>query len=309
MEGIMLHDLTPELLADLFSDEYVYRPPTESESIIIEVAIGCSYSQCTFCTEQALKRFEKIPFEEVKRRIAVTATIPGNASRTTAYLTGENSFSFPVEELLLMLRELRKAFPHVHHVSMYSRVQDVLHKSKEELMLLKANGLGDLYIGIETGNEELLKSCRKGQTVDEVKSCFDILDELQIGYALSSIIGLGGVDLCWQHAVDTAKLYNQLHPKSIRIMTYTPYEGTILKEALDQGTFKRLPAGNTILEERLFLEHLTVEDCLIIGNNVSNLVSFVVRWPQDKETVLDALDEIITTMDLASMEYKEFDVM
>ncbi len=302
----MMEDLSPELLEKLFVGEIVYRPPTESNSIILEVALGCSYGRCTFCKEEAKRSFRLLSLAEIEEKLVVLKTIPQNENRSSMFFLGEDSFTLKPHSLMKLFELVKDHLPQVRQISMYARVQDVLIKTEAELSELQRAGLGDLYIGLESGSPKILKQTCKGQTPGDVIECCRRLDSLGISYAMSSIIGLGGVRDCYEHAVSTAQLYNQLHPKSIRLLTLTPEEGSTLAKQVKSGEFQLLPAGQTILEERLFLEHLAVENCLLIGNNVSNLAPLVAHWTRDKELILDSLDKIITSIDLNSLQYNSF---
>jgi radical SAM superfamily enzyme YgiQ (UPF0313 family) len=194
-------------------------------------------------------------------------------------------------------------------INMYSRVKEVLDKGEENLRFFKEQGIGDLYIGVESGSDAILKNCRKGTTTARMKQCFDLLDKIGIPYAISSIIGLGGKELSAEHAILTARLYNSVHPKSIRLMTLTPVHCSTLHKQIQDGSFVELTPAEALLEERLFLEHLEVENCLLIGTHISNNVPILGMMPEDKEKLKDILDEAIVSHEADYWQKRDFENM
>lgn len=289
----------------LYQEDIIYRPPFEAESMLIEVTIGCTYGKCTFCMCSSGEReFEMIPMDTLEENIQILGIHEWH--KTSAFLLGENVFALSTERLKAIFQLINKYAPNVNKISMYSRAVDVLSKSKAELMQLKILGLGDLYIGIESGNDEILKACEKGETVAELREALNLLDEMKIGYGLSSIFGLGGKKRWQENAIDTAEFYNSVNPKNIRVMTLTALENTKLFTQIQSGEFIEQSPGEILLEERLFLENLNVTDCVFLGTHVSNNVPLVGILPKHKEALLGLLDEVISVTDLETLQKTSF---
>lgn len=301
--------IDPELSYKLYSDEIIYRPPPESESILLQVAVGCSYSECTFCREQAHHRFKAYPLAEVEEKIAILASLPENKHKKELFFVGENCLVLPTQHLVAILQAVHELLPQVEHINMYGRAVEILQKGHADLTTLKNLGVSSIYVGIESGSDQVLKNCKKGENTAQMLQALQLLDEVGLTYSLSSIIGLGGEELAWEHATKTAEFYNQVHPKSIRLMTLSPEKGTTMLADIQAGRFHQLPPWKTILEERLLLKNLTVENCLVYGNHFSNILPLVARWTEDKEIVLEKMDEIICSMDLEKIHSKDFDHM
>ncbi len=301
--------LDKDLSYKLYSDEIIYRPPPESESILLQVAVGCSYSECTFCREQAHHRFKAYPLGEVEEKIAILASLPENKHKTELFFVGENCMVLPTQHLVAILQAVHELLPQVQHINMYARAVEILKKGRADLSLLRDLGVSSLYVGVESGSDRILENCRKGETVAQMLEALQLLDQLGLTYSLSSIIGLGGEELSWENATKTAEFYNQVHPWSIRLMTLSPEKGTTMAADIAAGRFHQLPPWKTILEERLLLEKLEVEDCLVYGNHFSNLLPLVAKWRQDQETVLEKMDEIICSLQPELVHSKDFDHM
>ena len=301
--------ISPELSYKLYSDEIIYRPPPESESILLQVAVGCSYSQCTFCREQAHHRFKAYSLAEIEEKIAILASLPENKHKSDLFLVGENCLVLPTGHLVSILQAVHDLLPQVAHINLYGRAVEILQKGRTDLARLKELGVSSLYVGIESGSDQVLKNCHKGETVAQMLEALQLLDDLGITYSLSSIIGLGGEELAWEHATQTAAFYNQVHPQSIRLMTLSSEKGTDLAADIAAGRFHQLPPWKAILEERLLLKNLAVEHCRLYANHFSNLLPLVARWTEDKELVLEKMDEIICSMDPDDIDYQIFDHM
>ena len=281
----------------LYEDEIVYRPPLEAYSILIDVAFGCPWSRCTFCREEVRKRYRVSDLDNIRNKIQLLATLPGIEDHKTAFLLGENGISLPLDFLLSIFDDIHKYLPHVESISMYGRVKETLDKGEEGMRQLKENGLGDMYIGVESGSDQILKNIRKGTTVERMKRCFDMLDKAGVSYALSSIIGLGGKELSEENAIETAKFYNSIHPKSIRIMSLTPVEGSTLYKQIQEGLFTELTPAEHLKEKRLFIENLEVDDCLLVGTHISNNVPLMGYLQKDKAKLLAVLDDAMDSHD------------
>ncbi|NLF80197.1 MAG: radical SAM protein [Clostridia bacterium] len=296
-----------DISAKLYEDEVVYRPPLEAASILIDVGSGCSWSRCTFCRESAKKRYRVSDLDTIKRKIELLAVLPGILEHNKAFLLGENTLGLDTDFLLAIFAHIHKYLPHVKCVNMYGRIKEVLDKGEADLCRLKEQGLGDLYIGVESGSNRVLKMVCKGTSTAMMQRCFDLLDQVGIPYALSSVIGLGGKEHSAEHAIATARFYNGVHPKSIRIMTLTPVRGTVLYDQVQEGKFTELTPDEVLLEERLFLEYLEVENCLLIGTHISNNVPLLGRLPEDKEKLKDILDEAIVSHDPSYWQKRDFE--
>ncbi|SHK14616.1 radical SAM protein [Hespellia stercorisuis] len=274
----------------LSPENIVYRPPVEAASMILEVSIGCSYGKCTFCQYLA----DKIPLQLIPREELISNLINLSLTGSTTpdlFLTGGNVLAFKTAYLLDTFNLVHMYLPYVQNFRMYARADDVLHKSREELSALASAGLDILYIGIESGNNEVLTLCNKGETRDQMLESLSILEECGIQYGLSSILGLGGKEHSREHTEDTISFYNQTSPASIRVMTLTPFDHSPLADAIQQGRFHPLVQKEILEEELLLLENLKLlsNECLFVANHVSNAVPLIGFLPSNQEQLITIL--------------------
>ncbi len=275
--------------------ETINRPPPEHQSALLELSVGCSYGRCTFCQLSNGKTpLQLVPIQVLSENLMEMAS--QGESSTRMFMTGENVLAFKTRYLLDVFKYVRSYLPGIQEFAMYGRADDILHKTDEQLQALHSAGLNTIYVGVESGNRQVLKDCRKGEVPEEIVQQLHRLDNIGIQYGLSSILGLGGVKLWKQHALDTAELYNQVRPRSIRVMTLTPMEGTPLEDAVKKGLFHIPPPEIILQEELLLLETLNYADhrCRFIGNHVSNKQPIVGNVPDDQPWMIQALREALT---------------
>lgn len=277
-------------------EETVYRPPMESRSALLEIALGCSYGKCAFCQYSNGETPLQLLSSEMLGENLDELVAQGEKS-SRMFLLGGNVLAFKTRYLLDVFRFIQGYLPSVTQFCMYARADDVAHKTDAQLGELRAGGLCTLYIGVESGNLQILRMCRKGETPEEIIHALHRLDRAGIQYGLSSILGLGGAGLWRENALDTAALYNQVRPSSVRVMTLTPMPGTPLAAEIGSGAFQRLSPRGVLEEELLLLENLRCpEDSPLSfsGSHVSNAVPLSGVLPAERERLLavlrDALD-------------------
>lgn len=276
-------------------EETVYRPPLEARSALLEVALGCSYGKCTFCQYSNNETPLQLVSSEMLSENLDELLHQGEQSNRM-FLLGGNVLAFRTRYLLDLFHFVQSYLPGITQFCMYARADDVSHKSDEQLTALRAAGLQTLYIGVESGNLNILRMFHKGETPQEIIAALRRLDKIGIQYGLSSILGLGGTDLWRENALDTAALYNQVKPVSIRVMTLTPMPGTPFASDVEQGAFHQLSPRAVLEEEQLFLEHLqcpATSPCRFAGNHVSNTVPLQGTLPADRTRLLTTLREAI----------------
>ena len=279
-------------------EETVYRPPLENESALLEISLGCSYGRCTFCRYSDGNTPLQLLSPEMLCENLEELVAQGEQAKRM-FLLGGNVLAFKSRYLADIFRLVRRYLPGVTQFSMYARADDVAQKTDEQLEELRRGGLDTLYIGVESGNARILENCRKGETPKEIVAALHRLDRVGLSYGLSSILGLGGREMWWQNALDTAALYNEVNPISIRVMTLTPMAGTPLAVEAATGSFRPLTPRQALEEERLLLEAIskTHAPCLFVGTHVSNSVPVKGMLPRDRDRMIEALSNAIAGAD------------
>ncbi|MBQ3405595.1 MAG: radical SAM protein [Oscillospiraceae bacterium] len=306
----MLDYIPEEIEKKLYKDEIVYRPPVEAEAALLEVSRGCTWGKCTFCRDQYRDHpFEFNSLESIREKLELLATIPEVREKKSLYLVGENVLALKTDYLLGVFEAAHEILPNITRFATYARSDDVLRKSEEKLKMLVDAGLDCVYIGLESGLDEVLELVKKGVTVEQFKQACARLDKVGMGYGGSIILGLGGRHRCLDHAIATAEVVNSVHMRSLRVMTLTVTEGAAIEKDIKEGRIVEMSPAEILLEERVFLDHLTAENLLYVGTHVSNNIPIVGILPRDKDKMLNILDSAIFGTDPEQWHKKEFEHM
>lgn len=275
-----------EIYASIFSHETIYIPPHEEKSAPLEVELGCSWHKCRFC-DFAKDEFHIHPLEKIEQNIFILSQFHPDNKRL--FLLGENAFVMSCERLCEILQLRDQYMPWAKEVAMYSRIDDILKKTDEELRILYDRGLRALHIGIESGCDSILEHMNKGVTSFEIIEALRRLDQVGIAYYVTVIMGLGGRTFSNLHAVETARLLNRTHPKNIWCLKLKLWEDTPLYKEYKQGIFDMMTPREILAEERIFLQNLTVENCLFEDTTVLDMYTLVGMLPEKKQELFEAM--------------------
>lgn len=273
----------------------IYRPPSEAGSLILQATIGCSHNRCTFCVSYLDKKFRERSLEEIFEDIDYASRYARGVHRI--FLADGNALVMDTDKLLAILEKLYMTFPLLERVSVYATPQDLLNKSKEELRQLREAGLVILYVGVETGNDELLKWIRKGVTRAEISEAGRKAIEAGFILSVTVINGLGGVDKMAEHAHDTATILNEIDPQYLGLLTLMVCPGTPLARLVERKEFQ-VPEPLEILKEiELMIQDLELSNCVFRCNHASNYLPLKGTLPQDKQKLLEALRTVTLSGD------------
>ncbi len=277
----------------------IYRPPSEAGSLILQATIGCSHNKCIFCITFKDKKYRERDLQDIFEDIDSAAGYYRNIRRV--FLADGNAMAMDAPKLLAILNKLYKTFPQLERVSVYATPQDLLHKEPRELEALKKAGMGIVYMGVETGNEELLAWIRKGATREEVSKAGQRARKAGLTLSVTVINGLGGYEKMAAHAHDTATLLNEIDPEYLGLLTLMVCQNTPLARRVERGQFA-VPAPLEMLHEiRLMLEPLALSNCVFRCNHASNYLPLKGTLPRDKKALLQALDAVYQQRDTGSL--------
>lgn len=309
---------------NIYYEQPPYRPPTEGYSLLVRATRNCSWNRCEFCCMYQGTKLEIRPVEDVKNdisamkmaadeikdlalkegygdRIGMVARANGihwlnDGVVKHAFIADSNSVIMKSEDLAEIIRFLYETFPTLERVTSYARAKTLVKKSMEDLQLLREAGLNRLHVGLETGDEELLKIIQKGATPDEM--ILGGKKALQAGFELSEYVmpGLGGQEKWEQHACGTARVLNEINPHFIRLRTLFTVPGTPLAERYERGEFSQQTIEGLLKEVRLMIEELTVSADFVVSDHIANRYMWGIdgKPSLDKKRMLKAVDSLIT---------------
>jgi len=277
-------------MASIYTHDTIYIPPLEEKSAPLEVALGCSWSKCTFC-DFAKDEFRILKDDRIAFNIMGLAKLfPSNPR---VFLLGENAFFLSSEHLLRIFRMAKAKMPCVKEFAMYARADDILTKATDDLIVLRKEGLSSLHIGVESGSDSILAERGKGLNSQQMLEAFRKLEAAGIDYCVSVILGLGGRQYSRLHVMETARLLNKTHPRDIWCLKLHLFEETPLYAAWIKGNFEQMSPLEIVGELKLLLQNLTVKDCSFGDTTVLDSYTVQGRLPEQKDIMLKAIDQLL----------------
>ena len=278
----------------------VIRPPSEAGSFLLQATYGCSHNRCTFCVTYKFVRFEPRPFEKIKEDIALASR--WNPGIRRVFLCDGNAMCLPTEELERILDCLGEHFPALERVGIYANAPDILTKTPEELSLLRSKKLAIGYLGLESGNDEILSRVKKGANAEEMAQATRKAQDAGIDMSVIVLLGLGSNSLSEQHAVDSARTVSRMNPRYLSALTLMLLPGTRLFKEYVEGEFELMNPLSILQELRLLVENIEVENCVFRTNHASNYLPIAGNLPVDRDRILEVIDSGIADPDLLRSE-------
>ncbi len=272
----------------------IYRPPSEANSLILQVAVGCSYNRCTYCHSFQGKTFRIKSFEEIKEDIDEASTY-GAIPRV--FLADGDALVIPQKDLVRILIYLKLKIRGLERVGIYANAVDVLKKSVDELRELKELGLGIVYLGLESGNPEVLRRIRKNASVEQMIQAGRRVKEAGILLSITVLLGIGGVELSREHAEDTGKVLSEMDPEYVGALSLIIVPGTPIEEELRTGKLVLPTPFELIRELGIMIANCRVTDCFFASNHASNYLPLRVRMPAEKEKALELIRGVLERKD------------
>jgi radical SAM superfamily enzyme YgiQ (UPF0313 family) len=271
----------------------VFRPPSEADSLILQVMYGCSYGQCTFCGMYLDKRFRLRSFQEVKEDVQnLDSALKANVTRV--FLADGDALAVPARSMLRILGLLATELPGLERVSSYANAHSLLKRSEEELRAFREHGLEMLYVGLESGDEKTLERTCKGVTVAQTIEACHKAKRAGLSLSVMAILGLGGADRPLEHARGTGKALSDIDPDFISLLTLMLVPGTPLVEAIELGE-SALPGPEESLRElRDIIAATEVTDAVFRTTHASNYLAIEGKLPEDKAAMLEVIDKVLT---------------
>jgi len=298
-----------------FERPEIIRPPSEHASYYLPLTSGCSNNTCAFCafsfTNLGIRDLQEVKDEidamslYMKSRMA----LPGQPDIVYAilrrwdgrrvFLQDGDALVYPYPKLVEALQYLNGKFPSLERIASYATPQDVLRRSVAELKALKDLKLGILYVGVESGDDEVLKRIKKGATHAEMVEAADKVREAGILLSVTVILGLGGVQGSRRHAMETARILTEMAPDYAGALTLTLIPGTPLYLEWEKGNFDLITPFDSLKELRTIVEYAEFSDCFFSSMHASNYFAIRGSMPVDKGKVLAQLDSILSKEDPA----------
>ena len=278
-------------LPESFYEGTVIRPPSEAESLILQITLGCTDNSCIFCPAYKDKKFKVKDMGRIENEIKQAAMMFPDTRRI--FFADGDAIAMEQAALKHVFELVNYHFRELSRVGIYGSVKSLEHKSLDDLAGLKLLKLRTVYLGFETGDAEVYKMiCKHGSPEGNAAACLK-LKAAGLTTNVTVILGLGGKDMSRQHAVNTAKILNRAQPDQIAALTLIIAEGTKLNDKMKRGDFKPLADFDFLEELELLLENMEDFRCQFFANHASNYFPIKARFPRDKAGVIASLRRAI----------------
>jgi radical SAM superfamily enzyme YgiQ (UPF0313 family) len=278
----------------------IWRPPSEARSLILQATVGCSHNACIFCVSYKKKKYRVRGVEGILTDLHSLRPEYKQQVRRV-FLADGNALSMKAEELTSVLEVLNDELPSLERVGVYGYAKDVREKTVDELRQLRENSLGIVYLGIETGDDDILRWAGKGvDSIENVEACIKIRDA-GIPLSLTIILGLGGLEKSKKHAKSTAKVLNEIDPEYIGALTLMTPSGTRIHEMIENREFVPMSPFEILSELKTLVEELNLTNCVFRTNHASNYYPIHGTMNTDKERILSVLSNIIDEGDAGKL--------
>jgi radical SAM superfamily enzyme YgiQ (UPF0313 family) len=299
-----------------FERPEIIRPPSEWRSYYLPLTSGCSNNTCTFCNRWG-EKLQMRDLEEVKREIDGLALYMNNGLTLPEiprivyavarewdgkglFLQDSDALVYPFAKLKEALEYLNLKLPEIERVAAYATAQDILRRSVEELKELRKLKLGILYIGLESGDDEILQKICKNVTAQQVVDAVKKVKQAGILTSVTVILGLGGTlqlkdakAASDRHTLATAKALSEMDPDYAGALTMTLVPGTPMYADAASGKFKLITPFESLQELLTIIKNSNFSNCFFSSMHASNYFSVRGTLPQDKEKMIKALEKII----------------
>ena len=266
-----------------------YRPPPEADTPLLQVTVGCAHNRCTFCDMYRDVTFRRIPMDQIEADLKELRGIYPKSERI--FLVNGDAFVLKTSAFKEITEKINRIFSKCRTISMYASIIDIKAKSDHELIELRNLGIYDLYVGVESGWDEVLEHINKGHSVAEATQQLDRLNRAGINHIANLMLGVAGIGNGLENAHLTAEFLNQTRPNLIWVGTLAVFEGTELHTEMAQGTFIPATELEILEEEKALINAIELDNVRFYGVHPTNTVRISGRLPQDKQRMIATIDE------------------
>jgi radical SAM superfamily enzyme YgiQ (UPF0313 family) len=270
----------------------IIRPPSEANSILLQVTVGCSHNKCTFCGTYRGERFKIKPDDIIMADIEFAATHCRRQRRV--FLCDGDALIVPQKRLLEILDRIKERLPWVTRVGAYANAKSLKMKSLEQLQELQRRGLGILYMGLESGDDVTLKAIDKRAGASTMIEMGKKAKAAGFKLSVTVLLGIAGKERSQIHARETGRVLSAMDPDYIGALSLMLIPGTPLDQDHRAGRFPLLDAREMLAELRTMFANTHIRQGLFHANHASNYLPIKARLPKDRESVLTLIDKALS---------------
>jgi radical SAM superfamily enzyme YgiQ (UPF0313 family) len=269
----------------------IYRPPSEADSLLIQATVGCPHNRCTFCMVYKQTKFKVRSTQDIKEDLTEARRLFGDRIPTLFFPAG-NTIALPTAALAEICRYSYVLFPRLERITVYGSSQYIYRKGPENMRLLTEAGLRRIHVGLESGDDEILRRVKKGATAQEHIAAGRLLREVGIEMSAYIVLGLGGKERTESHARESARVINEVQPAYVRLRTLVPKINTPLLKDVMAGRFEMLSPHDVLRETRALIEKIEAPTRMV-SDHYTNYLNVAGRLPDEKEAMLRTIDQAL----------------
>lgn len=282
----------------------IFRPPSEAQSLLLQISLGCSHNTCTYCAmyDDPVQKFRRKPLATVAADIDEAARLAAaGLPIQRVFLCDGDALILPTDHLLHILTLLQEKIPSVRRVGIYGDARSILLKSPAELVQLREQGLGIVYHGAESGDDEVLRRINKGSNAADAVTSAQRLRDAGIRHSVMVMLGIGGRARSVSHAEQTAALLTAMDPPFVGALTTTIVPGTPLAAQRQAGEFVLPDQWGLLRELRTIVAESRLSRCRFHANHASNYLPLSLNLPADQQRGLAELDRVLRDRDRSDL--------
>jgi len=268
--------------------EPAIRPPAEADSFLLQITLGCSVNFCSFCAAYKNKPFRIKDNAEITTDINQYAREHKDTRRV--FLMDGDALVLGNEQLIPILTKIEEAFPKVSRISSYANGHNLSQRSKQELKELRNHKVSLIYMGLESGSQDILNRCRKYSSVKQMITAVNKAAMAQIKSSVIVLLGLGGVEYSKEHIKCTIEAINLMQPRYLSFLSLMIIPGTPLAGEIKKGTFKELSPVELLKESYEIINGLKLDRTIFRANHASNYLPLEGVFPKGKQKLLNTLE-------------------
>ncbi|MDZ7759093.1 MAG: radical SAM protein [Desulfovermiculus sp.] len=271
----------------------IYRPPSESDSLLIQATVGCPHNKCTFCmVYKNGPKFKVRPKSEIIEDMYAAREQFGPSVRTM-FLPAGNSIAVPNADLVHICQAAREIFPFLERITVYGSARYILDKGQDDLTHLAESGLSRIHVGLESGNDQVLRQIKKGASRQEQIQAGKMLSKAGIENSTYVMLGIGGKELTREHSQDTASAVNAIRPNFVRVRTFLPKIDTPLLRKIEKSEFQMVTPHQALLELKTLITNIECETRLT-SDHYTNYINAEGVLPRDRDRLLKLVDRALS---------------
>ena len=269
----------------------IIRPPSEANSILLQVTLGCSHNKCTFCGTFTDKRFDIKKDDIIFEDIEFARKYCKNQNRL--FICDGDAMIVPQKRLIKILKQIKLRLPRVERVGVYANTKSIGMKTDDQLKELKKLGITIVYMGLESGDDKILKNICKGADSDKMIKMGKRIKKAGIKLSITVLLGLGEKQRSFKHAVETGRVLSAIDPDFVGALSLMLVPGTQLNDKYEKGEFELLDSKEMLKELRLMISSTNLTKGLFHANHASNYLPIRAKLPEEKEKTLELISQAL----------------